>query len=225
MRYKSGVRRPVEKWLTEYKLQYGWKAAPPVPVLQAQEALGGHRHNPACLKNPVDQKLRVESVDGDSCDAADSNNDSPTEQQPVITATGKPATAAVKKRHQPQRQKQKSRVQSAAHKKSPGMPQDETTTQHDKLTFPMKINDDTSDNDTDSQTGQKIQPPQRTTDHHHKYGHKKRKKRNVKRKLVWPMVTEYQSQYKIKPVPNITDGGDHKVCMYVRMCVSTSLLW
>ena len=229
----------MEKWPTEYKLQYGWKATPPVPVLQAHEALGGHHRDPACPNKPVsqvkpvDQDWSVESVDGDSCDPADSDLESPTEQKRVITATGRPATAAVKKRQQLQRQKRKSRVQSATHKKSPRMPQDAITTQ-DKFTVPMKIksqpqvppsstlvkkktdqDDDTSDNDTDSQTGQKIQPPQRTTTHHHKSGHKKRKKRSVKRKLVWPMVTEYQSQYKIKPVPNVTDGDDDKVCMYV----------
>ena len=220
MKFKTGARRPVEKWPTEYKLQYGWKATPPVPVLQAKEVLG-HRHDPACPNKPHDQ----DSVDGDSYDAADLDQDSPTEQEPMVMATDRPATTAIKKRQQLQQHKQKGRTQFA-HKKSSRVPKNATATQHNKLTTKaksrpqvapnkttvkktIKQDDDTSDSDTDSQTGQKIQPPQRTTDR--LCGHKKRKKRNVKRKLVWPMVTEYRSQYKTKEVPTVVDGDD-KVC-------------
>ena len=231
LRFKTGVRRPVEKWPTEYKLQYGWKATPPVPVLQAQQAFD-HRHDPACPNKTGDRGWNVESVDGDGCDAADSDQDSHTEQEPTVKITDRPATTAVKKRQQLQQHKQKARTQFAR-KKPPRVPQNATTTQHNKLAITTKTksrpqvvpnkttvkqtivqDDDTSDSDTDSQTGQKIQPPQGTTDRHYKCGHKKRKKRNVKRKLVWPMVTEYQSQYKTKEAPTVADGDDDKVCMY-----------
>ena len=227
LRFKTGVRRPVEKWPTEYKLQYGWKATPPVPVLQAQQVLD-HRHDAACPNKTGDRDWNVESVDGDS---ADCDQDSHTEQELMVTATDRPATAAVKKRQKLQQHKQKTRTQFAR-KKPPRVPQNTTTTQHNKLAITTKTksrsqvvpnkttvkqtierDDDTSDSDTDSQTGQKIQPPQ--ADRHYKCGHKKRKKRNVKRKLVWPMVTEYQSQYKIKEAPTVADDDDDdKVYMY-----------
>ena len=232
MRFKTGVRRAVEKWPTEYKLQYGWKATPPVPVLQAQQALD-HRHDPACPNKTDDKDWSVESVDGDSCDPVHSDRDSSAEQEPTVTATHKPVTAAVKKRQHLRQHKQKARTQFTR-KKPPRLPQNATTTQPNKHAVTTKIkgrsqvalnkttvkqtieqDDNTSESDTDSQTGQKIQPP---TDHYHKCIHKKSKKRNVKRKLVWPMITEYQSQYKTKESPTVDDGDD-KVrivfCIYV----------
>lgn len=223
------MRRSAEKWPTEYQLQYGWKnpAVSPVPLLQAQEALR-QQHHPSCPNKPARRDRSVDSAGGDSCDAADSDLDDPAEQKPTITAAERPATGAVKKqlKQQSQHQKQKARTQPV-HRKPPRVPQSLTTTKHDKHTVPVKIKNkpqveapnkatmrkmieqdsNTSDSDTDSQTGQK-----KTTDIHHECGHKKRKKRNVKRKLVWPMVTEYQSQYKAKE--SLTVGGSDNDKVY-----------
>ena len=223
----------MEKWPTEYKLQYGCKGAPTVPVLQAQQVLD-RRHDPACPNKTDDKDWSVESVDGDSCDAAvESDRDSSTKQEPTVMATHRPA--AVKKRQQLQKHKQKARTQFS-HKKPSRVSQNATTTQRavttktksrpqvapNKTTVKQTIeqDDDNSDSDTDSQTGQKIQQPRQTIDHHYKCVHKKMKKRNVKRKLIWPLVTEYQSQYKTKEAPTVDDGDD-KVC-YVHTYLSVS---
>lgn len=228
LKFKSGMRRSMEKWPTEYKLQYGWKdpAALPVPLLQAQEALS-HHHHPACPNKPADHHDgSVESADGGSCDSAESDQDNPVEQEPTVAATRRPATAAIKKQLH---QKQKARTQPV-HRKQPRVSRNVTTTLHHKPTAPTKTDkqpqvapnkttvtkkmveqgNDTSGSDTDSQTGQKVQPQQRTTNSHRTCGHKIKKKRNVKRKLVWPMITEYQSQYKSKEVPAMIDGDDAK---------------
>ena len=232
MKFKSGVRRSAEKWPTEYQLQYGWKnpaGSPAVPLLQAQEALSQH-HHPSCPNKPADRDWSVDLTCGDSCDAADSDLDDPTEQKPTITATERPATGVVKKYQKQQSQasqhqkQQKARTQ-LVHRKPPRVPQSLATAKHDKRTAPMKIKNklqvapnkatmrkmieqenDASDSGTDSQTGQK-----KMANLHHECSHKKRKKRNVKRKLVWPMVTEYQSQYKAKEPPTIGDSDNDKV--------------
>lgn len=218
----------MEKWPTEYKLQYGWKnsaATTPVPLLQAQEALD-QRHHPDCPNKPADQHWRVESVDGDSCDAVEPDQDSAIEQAATVTTTDKPATAPVKKQKALEHLKQKARTR-LAHKKPHRLPRNATATGQDKHTVPTKAknrpqvapsktmikkieqDNETSGSDTDSQTGQKIQPLQQPTK---KCSHKREKKRNVKRKLMWPMITEYQSQFKTKETSTVTDGDDDKVC-------------
>lgn len=214
------MRRSLEKWPTEYKLQYGWKNPTPAPVLQAQKA--SSHHHPAFPDKPDDENWSVASIDGDSHDGGDFDQDGGTGQEPTVA--DKPATAVVKKQQQPQHRKRRSRT----HGKPPGAPHNVTTRQHDKRTRVTKTKDhprveprktsiketidqhhvDASGSDTDSQTGQKIQPP---TDRRHRCDHKRRKKRSVKRKLVWPMVTEYQSQYKPKEVHTIVDTDNDKV--------------
>ena len=238
MKFKSGMRRVKEKWPTEYKLQYGWKnpAALPAPLMKAQEALRDHPMSP---NKPADQHWSAESLDGDSCDARDSGLDSPTEQEAKRTV--KPPTAAVKKRWPLQQQKQKAKTQPVSSR----LPQNVTATRHskhrkvprnqpwsapNKTTVSKKLieqdDDATAGSDTDSQTGQKLLPQQQATDTHYRCGHKKRKKRSVKRKLLWPMVTEYQSQYKTKAVltaadddDNDGDDNDNKVPITVCVCV------
>ena len=64
-----------------------------------------------------------------------------------------------------------------------------------------------SDSDTDSQTGQK--PQKRSTSSHYKCGHKKKKK--AKRKLIWPMTTEYQTQFKLREQPSVVDDENDQV--------------
>ena len=229
MKFKSGVRRSTEKWPTEYKLQYGWKnpAGSPVPLLKAQEALSQH-HHPSYSNKSADQDWSVGSQFGDSCDAADSDLDNTPEQKPTITTTEMPAVGAVKKQQQQlQHQKRKVRTQPVQ-RKPPRALRSLATTKHDKHTVATRTKskpqvapnkatmrkmiehgNDTSDSDTDSQTGQK-----KTTNLHHECGHKKKKKRSVKRKLVWPMVTEYQSQYKVKEALTVGGSDSDKVCMY-----------
>lgn len=223
----------MEKWPTEYKLQYGWKnpAASSAPLVQAQEALSHRLHHSACPNKPANQDWSVESLDGDSCDAQDLDVDSSAEQQePKVTTTNRSVTAAVKKRQLSRYQKSKTqpvlgkpsrvpqnatgaqqhgskRVASTKTRNRPRMTSNTTTV---KKT--IEQDNDTSGSDTDSQTGQKVQPQQQgTADFHRKCGHKKKKKRNVKRKLVWPMITEYQSQYKIKEASNVADNDDDDI--------------
>jgi len=230
------VRRATEKWPTEYKLQYDWKnpITAPAPLLQAQEAVSNHHHHPACPNKPADQNWSAESVDGDSHNTPDSDQDSPTGQEPTLTAANRPATDGVKKRRQPKHQKKKAGTQPT-HGKPSRAPRNMTSTRPDKyppakarnqpqgapnktaIRKMIEQDNDASGSDTDSQTGQKIQPQQ--SDYHYKCGHKKRKKRGVKRKLVWPMITEYQSQFKTKEVLTVVDADDDKVCINSRLNV------
>jgi len=64
-----------------------------------------------------------------------------------------------------------------------------------------------SESDTDSQTGQK--PQKCSTSTHYKCGHKK--KRKAKRKLIWPMTTEYQTQFKLRERPSVVDDENDQV--------------
>lgn len=227
LRYKTGIRRSTDRWPTEYKLQYGWKAPDTsAPLLQAQEALDHHHHHcddhhPACPKKPVSQDNQddQDSQDdlGDSVRSVDGSYDSDQEGHvPVVTEpTSKRTTTATKKQRQTSKQKTATHQASKQPVRVPTLNLTKT-----KRTAPIKTRnrpmipatleeeqEARSESDTDSQTGQK--PQKSSTSTHYKCGHKK--KRKTKRKLIWPMTTEYQTQFKLREKPSVVDDEKDQV--------------
>jgi len=220
------VRRSTGRWPTEYKLQYSWKAPEAsAPLLQAQEALDHHHHHhdhhPACSKKPGNQDDQDSQDDpGDSVRSIDGSYDSDQKRHVPVVAepTRKRATSAITKHRKTSKQEtatnqaskqlvqvptlnitKAKRTAPIKTRNRPKLPS--TQTQHEEE---QKAG---SESDTDSQTGQK--PQNRSTSTHCKCGHKK--KRKAKRKLIWPMTTEYQTQFKLREKPSVFNDENDQV--------------